>query len=330
MNEGNVLQYRTLGNSGLQVSSLGLGCMSFGDPSKGNHAWTLNYEDSKKIIHQALDLGINFFDTANIYSLGSSEETIGRVLKTAVPRSQTVIATKVYEKMEDSPNSGGLSRKAIFTQIDQSLERLKTDYIDLYIIHRWDYKTPIEETMEALHDLIKIGKVRYVGASSMHAWQFIKAQYTAIIYGWTRFISMQSHYNLINREEEREMIPYCNSEGIGITPWSPLARGKLLNQDNTNRAQLDQVQSWLYESAKYSDQKIIEVLRHVARSKNKSCAQIALAWLLQKPGIVSPIIGVTSVDQLTENVGCLDVRLTEQELQLLEQHYVPHETPEYQ
>ena len=226
--------------------------------------------------------------------------------------------------MSDSPLSGGLSRKEIFNQIDNSLTRLKTDYIDLYIIHRWDYETPIEETMCALHDLIKLGKVRYIGASSMHARQFIKAQYTASMNGWTRFISMQNHYNLINREEEREMLPYCFSEGVGVTPWSPLARGKLaINRADTNRLKLDDVQSWLYESAKQSDKKIISSLQEIALSNNFSCAQVALSWLINKPSITAPIIGVTSVEQLCENVKCLKVRLSQEEIEALERYYTP-------
>jgi 1-deoxyxylulose-5-phosphate synthase len=323
------LEYSTLGNSGLQVSRLALGCMSFGEALRGTHPWTLDRDQSEKIIRKAIDLGINFFDTANIYSLGSSEEILGSALKKMAPRSDVVIATKVFEKMNESPFSGGLSRKEIFMQIDNSLRRLKTHYVDLYIIHRWDYKTPIEETMEALHDLIKIGKVRYIGASSMHAWQFIKAQYTASINGWTRFISMQNHYNLVNREEEREMLPYCLAEGVGLTPWSPLARGKLANKGNTNRSQSDKVQSWLYESAKLSDEKIINSVNEIALSKNYSNAQVALSWLLRKPGITSPIIGATSVQQLGDNVKCFDTNLSEADIEALEYYYIPHLTPEY-
>ncbi len=323
------MQYSTLGNSGLKVSRLALGCMSFGEPSRGAHGWTLTSDKSNPIIQKALELGINFFDTANVYSLGSSEEILGNALKQYTTRSDVVIATKVFNKMSDSPLSGGLSRKEIFQQIDDSLKRLQTDYVDLYIIHRWDYETPIEETMEALHDLIKIGKVRYIGASSMHAWQFIKAQYTATLNGWTRFISMQSHYNLISREEEREMLPYCISEGIGLTPWSPLARGKLTNKSETKRAELDEVKSWLYESSKQSDEKVIIALKEVAVSKNCSAAQVALSWLLNKPGIVAPIIGATSVEQLCDNIKCLDVNLSKEDMKALEQYYAPHATPEY-
>jgi aryl-alcohol dehydrogenase-like predicted oxidoreductase len=318
-----------LGNSGLKVSRLALGCMSFGEPSRGAHAWTLTSDKSNPIIRKALELGINFFDTANVYSLGSSEEILGNALKQYTTRSDVVIATKVFHKMSDSPLSGGLSRKEIFQQIDDSLKRLQTDYVDLYIIHRWDYDTPIEETMEALHDLVKMGKVRYIGASSMHAWQFVKAQYIATLNGWTRFISMQNHYNLINREEEREMLPYCINEGVGVTPWSPLARGKLTNKGETSRAELDEVKSWLYESAKQSDDKIIEVLKEVALSKNFTTAQVALSWLLNKPGVVAPIIGATSVEQLSDNAKCLDISLSKEDILALEQYYVPHATPEY-
>lgn len=322
------MQYSLLGNSGLKVSRLALGCMSFGESLQGAHPWTLSPDKSDVIIRKALDLGINFFDTANIYSLGSSEEILGSALKRFVPRADVVIATKVFEKMSASPLSGGLSRKEIFNQIDNSLTRLQTDYIDLYIIHRWDYETPIEETMHALHDLIKLGKVRYIGASSMRTWQFVKAQYTASMNGWTRFISMQNHYNLINREEEREMLPYCFSEGVGVTPWSPLARGKLINRGDTNRSKLDKVQSWLYESAKQSDDKVISTLQDIALSKNFSCAQVALSWLLNKPGITAPIIGVTSVEQLCDNVKCLEVNLSQVDIEALERYYTPHTTPE--
>ncbi|MCT6795049.1 aldo/keto reductase [Klebsiella pneumoniae subsp. pneumoniae] len=323
------MEYSLLGHSGLKVSRLALGCMSFGDSDKGAHAWTLDYKESEKIICKALDLGINFFDTANIYSLGSSEETLGRCLKKHVNRSNVIIATKVYEKMDDSPVSGGLSRREIFTQIDNSLRRLQSEYIDLYIIHRWDYNTPIEETMEALHDLIKIGKIRYIGASSMHAWQFVKAQYTATIHGWNRFISMQNHYNLINREDEREMIPYCCAEGVGVTPWSPLARGKLAKSVVTKRSQTDKVISWLYESAKKSDDDIIISLNKLSVERGYTNAQIALSWLLGKSGIVSPIIGATSIEQLIDNAKCVEIKLEPSEVYELERHYTPHLAPEY-
>ncbi|MDE9518917.1 aldo/keto reductase [Xenorhabdus bovienii] len=318
------MQYCHLGKSGLIVSRLALGCMSFGDSTKGAHTWTLDYTQSEKIITKSLDLGINFFDTANVYSLGSSEEIVGACLKKYAKRDDVVIATKVYEKMTTSPMSGGLSRKEIFTQVNASLKRLQTDYIDLYIIHRWDDNTPIEETMLALNDLIQLGKVRYIGASSMRTWQFIKAQFVARMNGWTAFISMQNHYNLINREEEREMLPYCVSEGIGVTPWSPLARGKLAKNTDTVRTQSDNVLSWLYESAKQSDEQIISVLNEIAASKECKPAHVALAWLLSKPSIVSPIVGVTSVEQLIDNACCMNVSLSNDEIAALEEFYTPH------
>ncbi|MBE8597638.1 aldo/keto reductase [Xenorhabdus sp. BG5] len=318
------MQYCHLGKSGLIVSRLALGCMSFGDSTKGAHTWTLDYTQSEKIITKSLDLGINFFDTANVYSIGSSEEIVGTCLKKYAKRDDVVIATKVYEKMTDSPLSGGLSRKEIFMQVNASLKRLQTDYIDLYIIHRWDDNTPIEETMLALNDLIQSGKVRYIGASSMRTWQFIKAQFVARMNGWTQFISMQNHYNLINREEEREMLPYCVSEGIGVTPWSPLARGKLAKSTDTTRTQSDKVLSWLYESAKQSDEKIISVLNEIAANKECKPAHVALAWLLSKPSIASPIVGVTSVEQLIDNACCMNVSLSNDEIAALEEFYTPH------
>ncbi|MEQ2026715.1 aldo/keto reductase [Xenorhabdus szentirmaii] len=324
MIEEKQLQYCQLGKSELIVSRLALGCMSFGDSTKGAHTWTLDYIQSEKIITQSLELGINFFDTANVYSLGSSEEILGACLKKHAKRDDVVIATKVYEKMIDSPLSGGLSRKEIFTQIDASLKRLRTDYVDLYIIHRWDDNTPIEETMLALYDLIQSGKVRYIGASSMRTWQFIKAQFVARMNGWSQFISMQNHYNLINREEEREMLPYCVSEGIGVTPWSPLARGKLANHTDTIRSQTDKVLSWLYESAKQSDKKIISVLNEIAASKECKPAHVALAWLLSKPSIASPIVGVTSTEQLIDNARCMNIALSNDEVAALEEFYTPH------
>ncbi|KAA0015603.1 aldo/keto reductase [Salinicola corii] len=322
--------YSHLGNSGLVVSRIALGCMSFGEASLGAHLWTLDFESSKKIIAKALDLGVNFFDTANIYSLGSSEEILGECLKRHARRDDVVIATKIYEKMTDSPQSGGLSRKEIFFQVDQSLKRLQTDYIDLYIVHRWDPNTPIEETMSALNDLVRYGKVRYIGASSMKAWQFIKAQNVARNNGWTPFISMQNHYNLINREDEREMLPYCFSEGVGVTPWSPLARGRLARNVETIRTQSDKVQSWLYESAKASDAKIITALNEIAKNKECKPAHIALAWLLSRPGVTSPIIGATSVGQLAENIKSVEIVLDEHEIVALEEFYTPHSQAELQ
>ncbi|TFH90270.1 aldo/keto reductase [Vibrio ouci] len=322
------MEYCNLGNSGLKVSRLALGCMSFGNPVQGAHNWTLSKGESERIIRKSLDLGINFFDTANIYSLGSSEEFLGQCLKKYAYRDDVVVATKVYEKMVDSPNSGGLSRKEIFAQVNQSLQRLNTDYIDLYIVHRWDDRTPIEETMSALNDLVRMGKVRYIGASSMRAWQFVKAQYVALINGWTQFVSMQNHYNLINREEEREMIPFCLSEGVGVTPWSPLARGKLAKSSETSRSRTDKVLEWLYSSAEQSDEKIISTLNDIANQKNSKPAHIALAWLLSKPAVTSPIVGATSVEQLVDNVRCFDIELAEEEIMALEKFYTPHTAAE--
>jgi len=305
--------------------------MSFGDPARGTHPWTLDAKKSESIVARALELGINFLDTANIYSQGSSEEIIGDTLAKLNARHDVVLATKVYEAMSSDPLSGGLSRHAIFREIDASLKRLRTDYIDLYVVHRWDYTTPILETMEALHDLVKMGKVRYIGASSMHTWQFVKAQYLATLHGWTRFISMQSHYNLLNREEEREMQPFCAEEGVGLTPWSPLARGKLArtHEQQSLRTQTDKVQSWLYESAVESDTRIIEVVTSIARERGVTNAQVALAWLLGQPAVASPIIGVTRLEQLDELVGSLSIELETEELSRLSAPYTPHAAPEY-
>lgn len=323
--------YTKLGRCGLTVSRLALGCMSFGESSRGTHAWTLNADDSERIVGKALELGINFLDTANIYSQGSSEEIIGNALVKLNARHNVVLATKVYEAMSSDPLSGGLSRHAIFREVDSSLKRLRTDYIDLYVVHRWDYNTPIEETMEALHDLVKMGKVRYIGASSMHAWQFAKAQHLATLHGWTRFVSMQSHYNLLNREEEREMQPFCADSGVALTPWSPLARGKLARATelSTLRRETDQVQSWLYESAQESDRKIIAAVSSIAKERGASNAQVALAWLLKQPAVASPIIGVTRLEQLEELVASLDLDLEHEELARLSAPYTPHAAPEY-
>ncbi len=328
---GLAMEYRRLGRSGLRVSRIALGCMSYGDPALGAHPWTLGMEEAHRLIAQALDLGINFFDTANIYSLGTSEEILGGYIKSIGGRDRVVFATKVYEAMGESPLAGGLSRQAICYEVDQSLRRLQTDYIDLYIIHRWDYATPIEETLSALHDLIKAGKVRYIGASSMHAWQFVKAQYVADLHGWSRFVSMQSHYNLLNREEEREMLPYCLEEGVGITPWSPLARGKLARPDGLESARMrsDPVQTWLYDSAVESDRRILSEVAAVAAERGEPPARIALAWLLAQPGVAAPIVGATRDQHLVDAMAALDIRLDPAEISRLEQPYAPHATPEY-
>lgn len=289
------LEYVKLGKTGLDVSRLCLGCMGFGDSSKWIHDWVLNESDSRIVIKKALDLGINFFDTANVYSLGTSEEYVGRALKDLARRDEVVLATKVHGKMHDGPNGSGLSRKAIMNEIDHSLKRLETDYVDLYIIHRWDEHTPIEETMEALHDVVKSGKARYIGASAMYAWQFQKALHVAERNGWTRFVSMQNHLNLIYREEEREMLPLCVEEGIGVTPYSPLASGRLTREVNasTKRSQTDQVQKSKYDGTADTDQVIVERVAELARKYQVPRSHIAIAWLLQKKAVTAPIIGAT-------------------------------------
>ncbi len=326
------MDYINLGRTGLKVSRICLGCMSYGEPATGEllggrHAWALNEQDSQPFLSQALDLGINFFDTANVYSSGASEEVLGRFLKAHTRRESVVIATKVQGVMRNEPNGRGLSRKAVFYELDQSLRRLETDYVDLYQIHRWDYHTPIEETLEALHDVVKSGKVRYIGASSMFAWQFTKALYLADLHGWTRFVSMQNHYNLIYREEEREMIPLCQAEGVGIIPWSPLARGRLARPwqaETTKRDQTDVFGTSLYSKTEEADRKVIERLGKVAEQRGVPRAQLALAWMLSKPAITAPIVGATKPNHLSDAVAALSVRLTAEELAALEEPYVPH------
>jgi aryl-alcohol dehydrogenase-like predicted oxidoreductase len=321
------MPYARLGKTGLEVSRICLGCMSFGDPSRWVHAWVLDEEQSRQIIRKALDLGINFFDTANVYSLGASEEILGRALKDFVPRDDVVIATKVFSRMREGPNGAGLSRKAILSEVDHSLRRLGTDYIDLYQIHRWDYQTPIEETMEALNDLVRAGKVRYIGASAMYAWQFQKALFVAERHGWTRFVSMQNHLNLIYREEEREMLPLCRDEGIGVIPYSPLASGRLARdpvQQPTRRAETDQIARRKYDATAAVDRQIIDRVGELASKYGVPRAQIALAWLLQKNPVTAPIVGATRVSQLEEAVGALEVRLSAQDIAYLEEPYVPH------
>ena len=326
------MDYINLGRTGLKVSRICLGCMSYGEPATGEllggrHAWALNEQDSQPFLSQALDLGINFFDTANVYSSGASEEVLGRFLKAHTRRESVVIATKVQGVMRNEPNGRGLSRKAVFYELDQSLRRLETDYVDLYQIHRWDYHTPIEETLEALHDVVKSGKVRYIGASSMFAWQFTKALYLADLHGWTRFVSMQNHYNLIYREEEREMIPLCQAEGVGIIPWSPLARGRLARPwqaETTKRYQTDVFGKSLYSKTEEADRKVIERLGKVAEQRGVPRAQLALAWMLSKPAITAPIVGATKPNHLSDAVAALSVRLTAEELAALEEPYVPH------
>ncbi|MDF2870438.1 MAG: aldo/keto reductase [Anaerocolumna sp.] len=320
------MEYVKLGNTGLDVSRICLGCMSFGDPINWVHKWALAEEDSRTVIKKALDLGINFFDTANVYSLGRSEEILGRALKDYANRDEIVIATKVYNKMQEGPNGAGLSRKAIMSEIDKSLKRLGTDYVDLYIIHRWDYNTPIEETMSALHDVVKAGKARYIGASSMYAWQFQKALYTAEKNGWTRFVSMQNHLNLIYREEEREMIPLCKEEKIALTPYSPLASGRLTRDwsETTKRYETDRVQRDKYDSTIDADRLVVERLAEVAEKHGVPRTQIALAWLMQKQPVTIPIIGATKISHLEAAVPSLEVKLTAEEVAYMEEPYVPH------
>ena len=317
------MEYVKLGRTGLDVSRICLGCMSFGDPGRGGHPWSLDEEASRPLIRQAIEAGINFFDTANVYSLGSSEEITGRALRDFAKRDEIVLATKVFSTMRDEPNGTGLSRKAIMTEIDHSLARLGTDYVDLYQIHRWDRRVPVEETMEALHDVVKAGKARYIGASSMYAWQFAKAQHVAEVNGWTKFVSMQNHYNLIYREEEREMLPLCRDQGVGVIPWSPLARGRLTRDwdASTARSETDPFGQNLYVA---EDQQVHEQVGEVAKARGIPRAQVAMAWILGRPGITAPIVGVTKPSHLEDAVAALGVELTQQETEQLEKPYVPH------
>ena len=312
-----------LGNTGLKVSKLCLGCMTYGVAERGNHLWTLDEETSRPFIQKALELGINFFDTANVYSDGTSEEIVGRALNDFAAREEVVIATKVHGRMRPGPNGAGLSRKAIFQEIDASLRRLGTDYVDLYQIHRWDSATPIEETLEALHDVIKAGKARYIGASSMYAWQFAKALFLADLHGWTRFVSMQNHYNLLYREEEREMMGLCVDQNIGVIPWSPLARGRLTRDwdEQTERAQTDEFGKTLYAAG---DQQIVERVAEVAQQRGVSKAQIALSWMLSKPFVTAPIIGASKPHHLDDAVAALELKLSDDEIATLEEPYTPH------
>ncbi|KVU71392.1 alcohol dehydrogenase [Burkholderia ubonensis] len=320
------MEYVRLGSTGLQVSRLCLGCMTYGVPERGTHPWTLDEAASRPFIRQALDAGINFFDTANMYSDGTSEEIVGRALRDFAKRDDVVIATKVFHRMRPGPNGAGLSRKAILTEIDHSLKRLGTDYVDLYQIHRWDYHTPIEETLEALHDVVKAGKARYIGASSMHAWQFSKALCTSKLNGWTQFVSMQDHLNLLYREEEREMLPLCADQGIAVLPWSPLARGRLTRDwdASSERLQSDVYGRTLYEAYADNDRAIVEAVATIARARNVPRAQVALAWLLQKSGVTAPIIGASKARHLDDAVAALSLELSAEELAALEAPYVPH------
>ncbi|MBV7477599.1 aldo/keto reductase [Pseudomonas sp. PDM31] len=326
------MQYVNLGQSGLKVSRLCLGCMTYGEPGRGTHGWTMDEASSRPLLRQAIELGINFFDTANGYSDGTSEEIVGRALKDFGVREDFVLATKVYTPMRKAPNSGGLSRKAIMQSIDDSLRRLRTDYVDLYQIHRWDYHTPIEETLEALHDIVKAGKVRYIGASSMYAWQFAKALYTAERHGWTRFISMQNHLNLLNREEEREMLPLCAAEGVGVIPWSPLARGRLTRDWNASseRQQNDAFGRTLYQQTEEADRRVIEAVAQVAERRGTTRAQVAMAWLAQKSQVTAPIIGASKVEHLNDAVAALTLSLDASEREELEAAYIPHSVVGFQ
>jgi aryl-alcohol dehydrogenase-like predicted oxidoreductase len=308
------------------VSRLCLGCMTFGVPDRGAHPWTLDEERSRPIIRRALELGFNFLDTANTYSDGTSEEIVGRAVRDFARRDEVVIATKVFYPMRRGPNGGGLSRKAIFTEIDASLRRLGMDYIDLYQIHRWDYGTPIEETLEALHDVAKAGKVRYIGASSMHAWQFCKALYLAERHGWTRFVTMQNHYNLLYREEEREMLPLCTTEGVGVLPWSPLARGRLTRRwdATTERARTDEFGKKLYAGTADADRRVVERVAQVAARRGVPPAVVALAWLLKNPAVTAPIVGASKLQHLDDAIAALSLTLTNEEVAELEEPYIPH------
>ena len=319
------MKYVPFGNTGLSISAITLGCMSYGESGKGTHPWSMDEATSRPFIEQALEAGINCFDTANVYSLGSSEEIIGRALADMTNREDVIIATKVRGRMREGRFGEGLSRKAIMHEVDESLRRLGTDYIDLYQIHRWDHRTPIEETMEALHDLIKTGKVLHIGASSMYAWQFSKAQYVADAHGWTRFVSMQPHYNLINREEEREMLPLCVDMNIAVIPWSPMARGKLTRawDESTNRTESDEFGRYLY-GMQESDRAVADAVAAVAKRRGVPRAQIALAWVLRNPAVTSPIIGATKPHHIDDAVAAGDLKLTDEEVETLEDPYVPH------
>jgi len=321
------MDYTRLGNTGLEVSRLCLGCMSYGEPDRGSHAWTLTEVESRPFIRKAIELGINFFDTANVYSDGTSEEILGRAIKDFSVRDDVVIATKVHGRMKPGPNGGGLSRKAILSEIDASLKRLGTDYVDLYQIHRFDHHTPIEETLEALHDVVKAGKARYIGASSMYAWQFARMLAVSQANGWTRFVSMQDHLNLLYREEEREMLPLCKAEGIGVIPWSPLARGRLTRDwsEQSGRSETDEFGKGLYtRSTEDADRRVVEAVAKVAQERKLPKAQIALAWVLSKSEITAPIVGATKLHHLDDAVGALAIRLTAAEIGALESEYISH------
>jgi aryl-alcohol dehydrogenase-like predicted oxidoreductase len=317
------MRFTKLGNTGLDVSVLCVGCMSFGEPGRGNHEWSLDEAASREVIRTALEAGINFFDTANVYSDGSSEEITGRALAELADRDEIVLATKVHGPMREGPNGGGLSRKAILSEIDHSLERLGVDYVDLYQVHRWDYSTPVEETLEALNDVVRAGKARYIGASSMWAWQLSKALRIQRERGWASYVSMQDHYNLIYREEEREMLPLCADEGLGVIPWSPLARGRLTRpwDDGTARQETDEFGKTLYRD---EDREVVERVLAVAERLAVKPAHVALAWHFTKPVVTAPIVGVTKVEQLTDAIAAVEIELSAEDVALLEEPYQPH------
>jgi aryl-alcohol dehydrogenase-like predicted oxidoreductase len=315
-----------LGDSGLEISPVILGCMSYGDPARGTHEWSVGLDESRPFFRQAIELGITTFDTANVYSLGSSEEITGKLLAEFANREDVVIATKVHGQMRQGPNGHGLSRAAIMHEIDASLTRLGTEYVDLYQIHRFDPQVPIEETMEALHDVVKAGKARYIGASSMWTWQFAKMQHAADLNGWTRFVSMQDQYNLLNREEEREMHPFCLEDGVGVIPWSPLARGRLTRPwgETTKRGDSDNFGQTLYRQSIDADKQIVDAVAEVAAARDVSRAQVALAWVAAQPAVSAPIVGATKPHHLDDAVAAVELSLSDDELSTLEAHYVPH------
>jgi aryl-alcohol dehydrogenase-like predicted oxidoreductase len=329
------MNYVTLGRTGLQVSRLCLGCMSYGQaktPGILQWAWTLSEEDSRPHIRRAIEAGINFFDTANVYSNGESEEVLGRAIRDFARRDEVVLATKVWGPVRKGPNGRGLSRKAILSEVDKSLRRLGTDYVDLYIIHRYDYETPLEETLEALNDVVRAGKVRYLGASSMHAWQFMKALGLQRARGWAAFVSMQNYYNLLYREDEREMLGLCVSEGVGVTPWSPLARGKLARpwaaDPTTERAKTDAFGKTLFDKTVDIDKPVIDRTNEIARERAVSPAQVAMAWLLSRPGVTSPVVGATRPQHLEDAVAAIGLTLSTDEIARLEETYQPHPATE--
>lgn len=320
------MKYVKFGRTGLDVSRICLGCMTYGVPERGAHPWTLDEAASRPLIRQAVEKGINFFDTANAYSDGTSEEIVGRALKEFTRREETVIATKVFMRTRKGPNGAGLSRKAIMQEIDASLKRLGVDYVDLYQIHRWDHATPLEETLEALHDVVKAGKALYIGASSMFAWQFAKALYTSRLNGWTEFVSMQNHLNLLMREEEREMLPLCRDQGVAVMPWSPLARGRLTRDwdETSQRQETDAFGGTLYRSSEDSDRLIVAEVARIAAARGVSRAQVAMAWLLRKDGVTTPIVGASKPQHLDDAIAAVDLALDDAEIAALEAPYVPH------